>query len=149
MPNFATDSAATIISDFSPIVTNAISNTSFTGVFTGNVTSTLGAYPTGFSGTDAYMLVGNNATIANSTAIAVYHLSGQVFTPTVAGVATVSINGTVAGNWLYGIQVPVSQQTTVPSSNYTTGIELTSVPEPSAALLGALGVLGLLRRRRI
>lgn len=151
LPNFATDSAATIISDFSAIVPNTISNTSFTGVFTGNVTSSLGAYPTNFSGAAAYMLVGNNSTIANSTAIAVYSLPGQVFTPTVGGVANVSINGTVAGNWLYGIQVPVSTQTTVPSSAYTTGIELTSisVPEPSTALLGALGVLGLLRRRRI
>jgi MYXO-CTERM domain-containing protein len=30
-----------------------------------------------------------------------------------------------------------------------TAVNLTTVPEPSAALLGAVGVLGLLRRRRI
>ena len=40
--------------------------------------------------------------------------------------------------------------TSVYSANGTSGFQLvSSVPEPSAALLGALGVLGLLRRRRI
>lgn len=35
------------------------------------------------------------------------------------------------------------------SATGTSGLQLKSIPEPSAALLGAIGALGLLRRRRI
>lgn len=38
--------------------------------------------------------------------------------------------------------------TSVYSATGTSGFQLASVPEPSAALLGAIGALGLLRRRR-
>lgn len=39
--------------------------------------------------------------------------------------------------------------TSVYSATGTSGFQLAFVPEPSAALLGAIGALGLLRRRRI
>ena len=149
LPTWASDSASTVLSNFTSITANAITNATYTGAFTGTLTNVLAAYATGFSGADAYMVVGNNATLANSTAIAVYHLAGQVFTPTVGGIASVTIAGTVAANWVYGKPVAVTTQSTVPTASYANGIQLTSVPEPSAALLGALGALGLLRRRRI
>jgi hypothetical protein len=45
----------------------------------------------------------------------------------------------------------LGQGTSVYAATGTSGFQLASipVPEPSAALLGALGALGLLRRRRI
>lgn len=148
-PDWATMTASQILGLFVPVDSTPLTNGTFTGLFTGNDTSTLAAYAPGFESAQAYFLVGNNSTLANSTLIAVYRTPGQVFTPPVAGVANVAINGNVAGNWVYGIQRGVSTQPSVANAAFTTGIQLTSVPEPSAALLGAIGAIGLLRRRRI
>jgi hypothetical protein len=48
-----------------------------------------------------------------------------------------------------GAVTDLGQGTSVYSATGTSGFQLASIPEPSAALLGALGALGLLRRRRI
>ena len=148
-PDWSTMNASQVLSLFTAVDAAPLVNSAFTGLFTGNDTSTLAAYAPGFESAQAYFLVGNNATLANSSLIAVYRTPGQVYTPPVAGVAVVAINGTTAGNWVYGTQTAVTvQPVTLSGAAFTTGIQLTSVPEPSAALLGALGALGLLRRRR-
>ena len=75
------------------------------------------------------------------------------------GIAVTAINATVAANWLYvsdGVgAVPLTQQTTVTGSAYTTGIQfgtpldtLLDVPESSTTLLVGIGLLGLLGRHR-
>jgi hypothetical protein len=48
-----------------------------------------------------------------------------------------------------GALTDLGQGTSVYNSTGTSGFQLAYIPEPSAALLGALGALGLLRRRRI
>jgi len=148
VPNFATASASQILALFTPVDLTPVSNTSFTGVFTGNDIQGL-PYPTNFSGAEAYFVVGNAATLANSTLIAVYD-SKSVYTP-VDGVgnASVTLAGTVNADWVYGTERSLTAQTSVPSSAFASGgISLVSVPETSTAVLGALGLLGLLRRRR-
>jgi MYXO-CTERM domain-containing protein len=143
--------ATQVLSMFTAIDGTPLVNSSFTGLFSGNDTTTLAAYAPGFQSAQAYFLVGNNATLANSSLIAVYATPGQVYTPPVAGIANVAINGNVAGNWVYGTQTAVTvQPVTLSGAAFTTGIQLIAspVPEPSAAFLGALGALGLLRRRR-
>jgi hypothetical protein len=150
LPDWGTASASQVLSLFTAVDATPLVNSSFTGLFTGPDTSTLAAYATGFESAQAYFLVGNNANLALSTLIAVYRTPGQVYTPPVAGVASVAINGNVAANWVYGKQVTVTTQpVTLAGAAFTNGIQLTSVPEPTAALLGAIGALGLLRRRRI
>jgi len=151
VPNFSTATAAQILAAFTPLDSSPVAlNATFDGLFSAADMSG-GAYPTGFSGSNAYIVVGNNATLASSTAIAVYFVSGNVFTP-VDGVgnASVTLSGTTTAGWVYGTLTPVTVQPSLTNAAFTTGVQLISspVPEPSAALLGVLGALGLLRRRR-
>jgi len=147
-PDWATATAGQILAAFTAIDSTPLVNSGFTGLFTGADTSTLSSYATGFENAQAYMVVGNNSTLANSSLIAVYKPSGVTYTPTVAGVASVAINATTLNSWVYGKQVTVTTQPGLANAAFTTGIQLTSVPEASTALLGAIGALGLLRRRR-
>lgn len=150
-PNFSTATAAQIITGFTTTDSAAIPASTFTGLFGANDTTTLAAYAVGFESSQAWTVVTNNATFANSTLVAVYRLAGQVFTPAVAGAANVQIVASDINNWVYGNKIAVTGQSSVPSGSYTQGIALSAVapvPEPSAALLGAIGALGLLRRRR-
>jgi len=152
LPDFSTATASQVLADFTAIDNTPVAGfASSQGVFTANDLSG-GTYPAGFSGANAYVLVGNNSTLANSTVIAVYHLAGQVFTPVDGfGNATVAIAANATAGWVYGTVTPLSAQPTgIGTTTYTQGIQLISspVPEPSAALLGMLGGLALLRRRR-
>lgn len=96
------------------------------------------------------LFVGNGTTVENST-------SWVILTPTVPLLFPPDVSGT--GGPTYSATVGTAQ-TLVATSNATWaptqtlgGVAgngtITFVPEPSAALLGALGALGLLRRRRI
>ena len=149
VPTWSTATAAQVVAAFTPLDLTPITNSSFTGLFTGNDTTTLGSYPANFDSAPAYILVGNNSTLANSTLVAVYHTPGQVWTTPVSGIQNTQVVATTVADWVYGVPTAVTTQPSLANSAFTTGIQLTTVPEPSAALLGALGVLGLLRRRRI
>jgi len=159
--SLSTLTASQILSMWVPASGSTVTNSTITGCFSGAETTTLLAYPTSggspsqnvtFVGNQAYILVGNNSTIANSTLIAVF-ATGQNWNALSVGSATNTLPTTYAnGSWIYGATHTVTTQPTNGTSfngSFSTGIVLTSVPEPSAALLGALGVLGLLRRRRI
>lgn len=148
LPNWATATASQVLGLFTALDATPVASGTFTGLFTANDMLS-GTYPLNFSGTSAYILVGNAAVLANSTAIAVYSTGSSFTAVDGAGNANVGLNATNAANWVYGITRSVTTQPTVTSGAYTTGVQLTSIPEPSAALLGALGALGLLRRRRI
>jgi hypothetical protein len=99
-------------------------------------------------GTLVYMFVGNASTFAASTHFALASIgtfasddpNEQQYT---ADPASASIVGGLGAfdTWFGG---PV----TAVSGNYTTLKLVAPVPEPSAALLGAIGALALLRRRR-
>ncbi len=159
LPNFSTDSASTILGMFSALDLTPMVNATYTGFFIGNDTTTLASYASGWQGANAYFVVGNNSTLLNSTKIAVYHTStpsDQVYATPAAGIANTQMIGAATTGWVYGLQTPVTVQpaggTLVPANvAFVNGMQLISspVPEPSAALLGALGALGLLRRRRI
>ena len=108
-----------------------------------------GTAPTSLNGKLIHLFVGNGTTVENSTSYVI--LSGSAAFPTDVTVATgVTFLATVGSNL-----------TLVDSSNanwfpaLTLGgeagngyIQFGLIPEPSAALLGAIGALGLLRRRR-
>ncbi len=106
------------------------------------------ALPAGFAGQTAVVLIGNNGTnIKSSTSMAMFTFGAfgtvdpvnglvQTFLLTSASVPTV------------GLKIPVTTQP-LAGNTYVNGVAMVPIPEPSAALLGALGVLGLLRRRRI
>ncbi len=144
--DFGSASVSQILEAFTSLDdTPVAANANFDGLFSANDISNV-PYVSGAQGSRAYILIGNAATLSASTAIAVYD-SGVLF-PEVdgAGNALLAINGTTPGNWVVGALTPVTVQPTLNGAAYTTGVQL--VPEPSAALLGLLGAVGLIRRRR-
>ena len=89
-----------------------------------------------------YVGIGPVNTATGQGQWALFRTAGNTPFPTdvssVSATATVNFHNTTAGNVV-----------AVAGNNYTyQGNVVNFVPEPSAALLGALGVVGLLRRRR-
>lgn len=146
--DFSTATATTLQSNFT--IFGATSTTfAFNGGFNASISATLPGFDSTYTGKTIYTMVGNGATIATSTAFAV--LTANVLFPSVdvngAGAATSTT--AAASNVVFGkLMAPVTQP---PGGSYPQGVQVlvAAVPEPSAALLGAFGVLGLLRRRRI
>lgn len=118
--------------------------TATTGVTAGTLTGTLaglgGADTSVFNNRPMYFLVGNGSTFANSTQFAIFSMATPTAFPTnVQNSDTVPV--TISGG---AVITPLSGAGTVNGNN----LQLVLVPEPSAALLGLLGVVGLIRRRR-
>jgi hypothetical protein len=102
-------------------------------------------------GKKLYAFVGNQSTLASSTAYALYLIDTFVeeesglgltylaqpfgITPLIGSIDSITINS------------PLAAGTDGAPSTYNT-LKLAAVPEPSATLLGAVGALALLRRRR-
>jgi hypothetical protein len=106
---------------------------------------------TGADSQQIYFVLGNGTTQANSTQFALFTTSAATLFPaniTAAGSTNISLTGAT------GATTPVmlaNAGTATPGSGAPGTIKLVDtvvVPEPSAALLGGLGLLGLLRRRR-
>jgi MYXO-CTERM domain-containing protein len=110
--------------------------------------------PTSLNGSIVDLFVGTNNTIVGSTAWVIIRPSATTakFPADVTGTGSVTPAASVptgASGWtiiasgdpsaIFGGTTPVVGGTI---------LNLTTVPEPSAALLGAVGALGLLRRRR-
>lgn len=108
-------------------------------VITGNAT---------FADKFIYLFAGNGTTLANSTQFAVLKSASKFLAsddgiPTGVTVTFTDLNSSI----LFGTTSPnVLTASTDGSTN--PGFAMKAVPEPSAALLGAIGALGLLRRRR-
>jgi hypothetical protein len=99
-----------------------------------------------FAGKNMYLFAGNGATFAESTQFLVLKhdttwLATDDAIPTATSISFLASNTTT----LLGFDV-ADVRTTNTDSSVTAGFSM--VPEPSSALLGAIGALGLLRRRR-
>lgn len=126
---------------------NTAGPTGSKGVFSRNTSGTVAG--SAFSGKNIYAFVGNGTTFANSTELLVLKSAslftdGQDLIPT-AQVVTLS-SGTAT--LLFGRNLADVRTTTTDASVTPGWGTAVAVPEPSAALLGAIGALGLLRRRR-
>jgi hypothetical protein len=110
------------------------------GTITGSFAATGGADPSQFNLKPIYFLVGNGETKESSTAFGIFSVAaGAAFPANVA--ATVSNSVTLSS----GASItPLLNAGTVNGNVFS----LVPIPEPSTALLGAIGALGLLRRRR-
>lgn len=102
-----------------------------------------------FSGKNMYFFAGNGSTFANSTEFLVLKSSTQ-WANANDDIPTATTIGFTPGNTtlLFGTSVANVPTTNTDSTTNAGWKMAAAVPEPSAALLGALGALGLLRRRR-
>lgn len=153
--DWSTMTSTTILSSFVSVDAVGVSNASYAGLFNGqDYSSSTNVYPAGFVGKQGFLVVGDSANIQNSSKIAVFTLG--TFFPAAAADNTASYTiqlSSDTSSMKFGQVVGVTQQPRVDtndSNNYINGVQLVSamVPETSTALLGALGALGLLRRRR-
>ena len=147
--NFATATFTDIRSAFVSIDVSPLTGGTRSGLFTGQTFN--GALPVGFAGKDAYIVVANNTDFSQATLFAVFN-SGAVFTaPDSFGNSAQTIDGISTGSVVFGtVRSVTTQPTGLTGASFANGVVLvpTNVPEPSAALLGVIGALGLLRRRR-
>jgi hypothetical protein len=123
----------------------------FRGVFSSAATARDLSLPANsdFASKNMYVLIGNGTTYANSDQALVLKTS-FIFDPLETGPTAFSKTiTTLNSSALFGSQV-LDVRTTATDASATPGWRTAAfVPEPSAALLGAIGALGLLRRRRI
>lgn len=101
-----------------------------------------------FIGENVYIVIGNGATLGASTEFAVWN-SGTTFSKS-ADVPGTSVAITPGGVGKTGLIYGTVGGPQNPGVNFDESIALSSapIPEPSITLLGALGILGLIRRRR-
>jgi MYXO-CTERM domain-containing protein len=146
--NFSEMTASQVLGFFTSLDNSSVAlNANFDGLFSAQDLPNV-AYSGAFAGVNAYIVVGNNTNLFDSTVIAVYNTSTLFPTPDAVGNAAATLSATTPANWVYGIQRAVTTQPSLNGAAFTSGIQMTSVPEPSTALLGLLGVAGLIRRRR-
>ena len=155
LPNFTTATAAQVLASFV-----ALDNTGVLGISARpglwnaqdyNVSAAT-EYPAGFADKQLYVVFGNAADVKGSaTSIAVFN-SGSVFTAFTSGGSQTAILNSTSN--VYGQVVALAAQpdSDATPSAFVNGIALISapvaIPETSTSLLGALGALALLRRRR-
>jgi hypothetical protein len=98
-------------------------------------------------GRPVYTFLGNGATLAQSTAFALYQSGTFSEDVPIPGDYTSRsyIGSPVIGT--FGLSAPINYPFNGFATQYPT-LKLVAVPEPSAALLGAIGCTALLRRRR-
>lgn len=104
---------------------------------------------TTFQNQNMFLFVGNGTTFANSTEFLVLK-NTKTFAPGDDGIPTgVTVSFTAANSTLLFGANASNIFTTSTDASITPGwTTVAPVPEPSIALLGALGVFGLIRRRR-
>jgi hypothetical protein len=152
--NFSTFTTA---SDFVNAFTNFgnITNTFAAAGATGNrgvysvALNNITVASTSFAGKNMYLFAGNGTTLANSTEFLVFR-SNNTFNAADDSVptATTYTFRPSLGTTLWGSELP-DVKTASTDASTTAGWQMAApVPETSTSLLGALGALALLRRRR-
>jgi MYXO-CTERM domain-containing protein len=117
--------------------------TSTSGQF--SFSGTLNPVGTNFSGDNIYLAIGfGGSSLANSTELFIYKFNTTFGTADSGTPINLVLGNGNIGTTLLGTEVS-TPETAVGRFRSTA---ITAVPEPSAAFLGALGALGLLRRRR-
>jgi hypothetical protein len=105
---------------------------------------------TTFNTKNIYLFVGNGTTYLNSTEFLIakmsdtFNVADDVTNAVTPKVITINPGNSTA---LFGSEI-ANVFTTNTDASQTQGWQMAAIPEPSAALLGALGALGILRRRR-
>ena len=113
--------------------------------FTDNINMTPGGAGDPFNGKNIYLIAGFGGTsLATSTSLFIYKFADTYGLVDSATSITETLSSN-AGTTLLGTEVGNPMTT---ASGRFAAATITSVPETSTALLGALGALGLLRRRR-
>jgi len=118
---------------FTQFSTSIIDTGKVNGVFTAQAPSSLNGLP-------LHLWVGNGAVGASTSFLILSSNAGTTFPADVAAAGGPTFNAALGT----GVSLVASTGATFTPGTST----ITLVPEPSAALLGAVGALGLLRRRR-
>lgn len=131
----------------SPGTFNAAGPTGQLGLFGRNTSTTVAG--SAFDGKSIYAFAGNGTTFANSTELAIIKsqtmfAAAQDQIPTAATVTLTMATTSL----IWGVKLENLKTTTADVSVTPAWGMAMAVPETSTALLGALGALGLLRRRR-
>lgn len=144
--------ATQVIAGFNAVTTTAGIGTPFAGTFNNSVTYDGGttATPASVVGQAVYILVGNGLTLATSTQIAVFTTGGVFIGGDAIGNGGFTADAETVGKVVYGQTGGAPNTQPNGAFNLTNSVRLISapVPEPSTMMLGAIGALGLLRRRR-
>ena len=147
--------AASVLSRFvaldsTPLTPNLVSGANpRNGLINGaDYTNALNVYPAGFQGKTAVVLIGNSSVLSSSTSIALFTF-GVFEAPDALGNKVQSFALTSASVPTLGTVTAVTSQP-VAGNSFVNGVSLVpvAIPETSTSLLGALGALALLRRRR-
>jgi hypothetical protein len=151
-PSSTLNDISTTISAFTPTFSTVLGGPSVDlgGSFAGYVQSNIfsGAQITAGNpllGQGVYLFVGNASTLAASTAVALLRVGTVQDDVPFVQQYTGSATGTIVGN--IGMADTFTGNSGVATGNFRT-VQLSAIPEPSSILLGAVGALGLLRRRR-
>ena len=117
------------------------------GTITGSFVGNGGADATIFNGKQIYIVIGNGATRAGSTDFAIFTSAANTLFPAdvTQGSAAASVTLSSITN---SVVLPNAGSEDAAGTARDQIVMVSQIPEPSAALLGALGALGLLRRRR-
>lgn len=148
--NFATATFTDIRSSFVSLDnTHLTTPSNRNGLFTGQVFN--GTLPGGFAAQPAFIVVSNNVNFAEATLFAVFNNNVPFTAPDVAGNSSQQLDFVNPVNVVFGtVRSVTTQPSNLTNANFANGVVMVSqnIPEPSAALLGVFGALGLLRRRR-
>ncbi|HEY9817226.1 MAG TPA: PEP-CTERM sorting domain-containing protein, partial [Candidatus Obscuribacterales bacterium] len=154
------------VGSFSESVNFSLSATAILDEFTqvggvGTVTSTLDgiwnnsiqytssdASPIAQVGDTIYVVVFNEADIASSNQFAIFNTGATFVSGGEFGNADITANAETAAKVVYG-SVRGEANSDPGSFDFPASVALLPIPEPSTALLGGLGALLLLRRRRM
>jgi len=157
--NLASSSFSALAGDFVALGSDVLLNGSqtFYGDQIAGATGISADYgaPGGNLGKTIYIIIGNNGTLGNSTEFALLNtgLTVDADSPSPDSNSptfnTATVVGTYGAKFTSGGTLDTSAMVGGSENQAASRVQLVAVPEPSAALLGALGMVGLLRRRRM
>ena len=150
------NTATSVLSRFHALdaapLTPIVSPINRNGLFNGSDYNSAGnVYPVGFQGKEVTVLIHDTSVFANAGAIAAFTFNGTTFlAPDPVTFARVqNFQLTAISTPLVGTVRSVTTQPNTPGANpFLNGVALVPIPETSTSLLGAIGALALLRRRR-